>query len=41
MDTIIFYLLVALDVIEGISALSLVAAMITYIIYPPSKSPQS
>lgn len=40
MDTIIFYLLVALGVIEGISALSLVAAMITYIIYPPSKSPQ-
>lgn len=40
-DTVFFYLLVALGVIEGISALSLVAAIITYIIYPPSKSPQS
>lgn len=41
MDTIIFYLLVALGVIEGISTLSLIAATVTYIIYPPSTSPQS
>ena len=37
-DTVFFYLLVALCVIEAISALSLIAATITYIIYPPSQS---
>ena len=38
MDTIIFYLLVAWYVIEGISALSLIAATVTYIIYPYKNS---
>lgn len=33
-DTVFFYLVVAWYVIEGISALSLIAAAITLIIYP-------
>jgi len=36
-DTVFFYLVVAWYVIEAISALSLIAATVTYIIYPPSK----
>ena len=40
-DTVFFYLVVAWYVIEGISTLSLIAATVTYIIHPPSKSPQS
>lgn len=33
-DTVFFYLIAAWYVIEGISALSLIAATVTYIIYP-------
>lgn len=33
-DTVFFYLVAALYVIEAISALALIAATVTYIIYP-------
>lgn len=33
-DTVFFYLVAAWYVIEGISALSLIVATVTYIIYP-------
>lgn len=33
-DTVFFYLIAAWYVIEAISALSLIAATVTYIIYP-------
>ena len=37
-DTVFFYLVAAWYVIEAIYALSLIAAVVTYIIYPPSQS---
>ena len=37
-DTVFFYLVAAWYVIEGISALSLIAATVTYIIYPVKNS---
>ena len=38
-DTVFFYLVVAWYVIEAISAVSIIAATVTYIIYP-TKPPQ-
>lgn len=37
-DTVFFYPIAAWYVIEAISAISLIAAAITLIIYPPSQS---
>jgi hypothetical protein len=37
-DTVFFYLIAAWYVIEGISTLSLIAATVTYIIYPVKNS---
>lgn len=37
-DTVFFYLVAAWCVIEAISAVSLIVAAVTYIIYPPSQS---
>lgn len=37
-DTVFFYLVATWYVIEAISALSLIAVAVTFIIYPPSKN---
>lgn len=36
-DTVFFYLFIGCCVIEAISVLSLIAAAVTFVIYPPSR----